>query len=187
MSLPVSQLGWMAGILDLRGKILRKANKLRRTQQIVLAVDSKQMAVIRELSRMTGTRPEPKRNNNRERGWYRRGCLEHCEDAHIHVGDGDWVENIARWTVTGSSMAIVLHNVTPFLHGDNGLAEALEEALEQAAMNGRGSGATLQGIRRLQELGWDLPSVLEMQMEQEPVKELDRARAAHEARLRGVS
>ena len=165
MSLPVSQLGWMAGILDLKGKILRKNNKLRRTQQIVLCVDSSQITVIRELSRMTGTNPELKNNSNpRPSGWYRRGCLEHCEDAHIHV-DSDWTQATARWTVTGASMAVVLSNVLPYIRNDAGFTEAHDEALSNAALDGRGATATMAAIRRLHELGWDVPAALEPQLE----------------------
>lgn len=164
MSLPVAQLGWMAGIIDLKGKITRKRNKARATQQIVLAVDSKHWQVIRELGRMTGTAPEMQKAPPKH-DWYRRNCSEHCEEAHTLVEGSEW-PSIGRWTITGASMATVLWNLRPFLRVENGLEEAMLEAFDQAVLTGQGSAQVLASLRRLKELGWDIPPQLETGEEQ---------------------
>lgn len=165
MSLPVSQLGWMAGILDIKGRIQYKNNQQRKTRQIVLAVESSEHVIVRELARMTGSNPEFKKIDNSS-GWYRRGCTEHCENAHIHV-EGQEFPTTMRWTSTGSSMAIVLHNVMSFIRNDRGFTEAMDMAMGQAKLDGRGSPAALQGIKRLQDLGWDIPTLLMSGVERE--------------------
>jgi hypothetical protein len=160
VSLPVSQLGWMAGVLDVKGRIQYKNNQRRATRQIVLAVESTEHAIVKELSRMTGTNPEHKKIDNKS-GWYRRGCEEHCDEPHIHVMGGEFPSTM-RWTITGSSMVVVLDNVEPFLTNDRGFMEAKFEAIDQAVLNGRGGAAAQAGLRRLYDLGWDIPSQLRL-------------------------
>ena len=154
--IPPAQLGWMAGVIDLKGKILRKQNKSRATQQLVLAVESKDFAVIRELSRLTGTSPEMMKAPEGAQDWMRRSCLEHCDNAHVHVHAPEWPA-IARWTVTGASMAVVLWTLRSYLRTDRGLDAAMAQAISQAAITGRGSGATRKSLRRLEYLGWEFP------------------------------
>jgi len=158
--IPPAQLGWMAGVIDLKGKILRKQNKLRATPQLVLSVESKDYAVIRELSRHTGTNPEMMRTPEGAHDWMRRSCQEHCADAHVHVNAPVWPP-IARWTVTGASMAVVLWTLRGYLRTDRGLDAAMTQAISQAAITGRGSGATRKSLRRLQYLGWEFPPGME--------------------------
>ena len=119
MSIPMYQLGWMAGILDMKGVIIGKKNKQRATPQLVLMVETKQVEVIRGLSAMTGTSPDFQPAKDVEE-WMRRGCVDHCPEKHVHVGH-DYPKQMpatARWTVTGAAMAVVLHNVLPFVRND---------------------------------------------------------------------
>jgi hypothetical protein len=167
--IPAPQLGWMAGILDLKGRVLYKNNQRRApgSRQMVLAVDSTQITIIRELARMTGTHPELKKVQEGKEGWWRKSCEQHCDTAHVHVtpgGPGDFPAS-ARWTITGTGMVIVMHNVLPFMRSDHGFPEIMEEAMDQAKINGRGSPATLNSIRRLMGLGWELPEELKTSME----------------------
>lgn len=151
------QLGWLAGILDMKGVVLRKKNQSRATPQLVLAVETRQLQVVRELSRMTGTAPELQKARATE-PWMRRGCVEHCPEQHIHgINEGNGMPAIARWTVTGASMGVVLHNVLPYLRNDKALGEAMVEVLALVPASGQGRGAIDRALARLVELGWDLP------------------------------
>lgn len=158
--IPPAQLGWMAGVIDLKGKILRKQNKARATQQLVLGVESKDFSVIRELSRLTGTSPEMMKTPEGTQDWMRRSCLEHCHDAHVHVHAPLWPA-IARWTVTGASMGVVLWTLRGYLRTDRGLGAAMSQAIAQATISGRGSGATRKSLHRLRYLGWEFPEGVE--------------------------
>lgn len=158
MTLPMYQLGWMAGILDLKGVILRKKNRQRATTQLVLAVETKQIGIIRELGRMTGTTPELQKARKME-PWMRRGCTEHCPEQHVHGYPQDGgMPAIGRWTITGAAMVVVLSNVMPYIRNDDkGFAEAMQEALGDVVLTGQGRGAIDRALDRLRELGWDVP------------------------------
>lgn len=158
MSIPTAQLGWMAGILDLKGSVIRKNNKQRSTTQMVLMVESRHSTIIRQLSRMTGTAPEFQPEKPVE-PWMRRGCIEHCPEQHVHMQyEKSTMPAVARWTVTGVAMAIVLYNVLPFLHNDDKpFMEAMESALAQIVPDGQGRAAIDRAIVRLQDLGWEIP------------------------------
>lgn len=161
MSIPIAQLGWMAGILDLKGSVIRKHNKQRATPQMVLIVESRHSTVIRQLSRMTGTAPEFQQEKPVE-PWMRRGCAEHCPEQHVHVNyEKSHMPAVARWTVTGVAMAIVLYNVLPFLHNDDKpFMEAMESALSQITPEGQGRAAIDRAIVRLKDLGWEIPDAV---------------------------
>ena len=164
MTIPIQKLGWVAGVLDLKGKIITKKNKTRATAQVVLVVESKDIAVIKELSSLTGTRTEIK-TERRLPEWMRRPCVEHCPDQHQHVQPErpyDWkMPTMGRWTATGAAAAIVLYNVLPYSLANLGLEVALQALVDQAALTGQGSGATISAIRRMKELGWELPEKFE--------------------------
>jgi hypothetical protein len=136
----------MAAVLDLKGMIIRKNNQDRATPQIVLVVDSKNEKVIRQLCELTG-------------------CQEHCPEAHVHA-DLDWqMPPTSRWTVTGVSAAMVLYTIMPYMCGDRSeYLVAMNQAIANAAVTGKGSGATKAAIRRLSRAGWEVPPVLMAKM-----------------------
>lgn len=162
------KLGWMAGVIDLKGRLIHKNNKLRKTRQIVLAVETKEYLVVKELGMLTGTNPEHiERQPLKE--WMRKGCNEHCPEPHVHVGEKDY-ENlylppISRWTITGAGMYVVLSNLMPFLHIDRGYTEAMAEVMTNTQLTGQGSTAVVNSLRRLKLLGWELPEEYEKVME----------------------
>lgn len=165
--IPVNKLGWMAGVLDLKGRIVRKNNKKRATQQLVLMVDTKELFIVRELSSLTGTRPESLAKVN-TKDWMRRGCSEHCPEAHIHVGDEELMKMMpahARWTITGAAGAVVVYNLQPYLMSDRGFIEFMDESLENSPLVGQGSAAVFQSLRRLAELGWEMPDKYQIALE----------------------
>ena len=168
--IPVQKLGWMAGLIDIRGRIVVKNNKTRATRQYVLAISSKEMYLIRELASLTGTKPEI-RTERQTPDWMRRGCQEHCPDAHIHVSYQPSFPLAAVWSVTGSSMATVLYNVMPYLLSDRGYEAAYQYSLENAPLVGQGSGMVLGSLRRLRELGWELPGKFQEVLEKVDVEQ----------------
>lgn len=156
MSIPVHDLGWMAAVMDLKARVLHKNNKDRseHTRQIVLYVESVQTGVVKKLATLTGTKVELTEHHADKDGFWRRGCGEHCEEAHIHVATGHFKPTM-RWTITGGSMATVLHNLKPYMITD--MTEYIDLGLRNTALRGRGSGAALGALRRLSGLGWELP------------------------------
>ncbi len=158
--IPANKLGWTAAVLELRGNVIRKKNQMRATPQLVLYVDSKNFDIIRELSRLTGTAAEAQKARTAKE-FMRRGCSEHCPDAHVHVDDLWQLPAIGRWTITGAGAAVVLYNVLPYLVStDKGFKEMMDETLENIVLTGQGSGATKATIKRLVSLGWELPSAI---------------------------
>jgi hypothetical protein len=149
-------LAWMAGILDLKGRILRKANRTRNTVQMVLSVDTKEVSVSRKLTAMTGTAAEM--NLARVPGDYlRRQCKEHCLEPHVHVSRGPVEFNSWRWTATGAAFVVVLFNVKPYLQVDRGYAEAVNQVNDVVTLEGQGSGSVMDSLQRMLNLGWDMP------------------------------
>lgn len=166
--IPVDKLAWMAGIIDLKGRIIRKNNKQRKTQQVVLMVETKIIPIIRELSTLTGTNPEYIQGSN-VKEWLRKGCAEHCPERHVHVeSTNDYPQMMpphGRWTITGAGAAIVIYNLELFLVSDNGLPEMMHEVIEKTVLTGQGSAMVLTSIRRLSLLGWQLPEKFQVVME----------------------
>lgn len=156
-TIPLKDLGWMAGVIDLKGKVVRKKNTQRATPQLVLYVETKEQKVIQKLSKLTGTNPEV-RKSHALKEWMRRGCMEHCPEAHVHVEDDPtMMPMIARWTTTGASAAVILHNLIPYMVSSEKMTAYLNEMLENTVFSGQGSGMVLSSITRLSKLGWKLP------------------------------
>jgi hypothetical protein len=153
--IPEAKLAWMAAIFDMKGRINRKTNQSRATPQLVLRIDSASPRVIEELCRLTGGSVEI-RDGIQFKEYDQRGCTEHCPAAHIHH-DGHVVPEVTRWTITGAAAAVVLHNVIPYMVTDRGLEDMMNEALANLVTTGQGSGAVRAAVRRLAQLGWELP------------------------------
>lgn len=164
MAISMTSLGWMAGIIDLKGRLHRKANQQRATTQTVLTVDSKDPAIIRQLGALTGLKPEFK-NTKSLHDFLRKGCHEHCPDPHVHVHDREWIAEISRWTITGAGLVVVLDNLLPFLVLDKGYREAIDEIQKVTAYSGQGSGRVYATLSRLKALGWDLPGVYDLALQ----------------------
>jgi hypothetical protein len=152
-------LWWFAGVLDSGGSIIRKNNKMRKTPQIVLIVESRHTEVINKLCALTGISPDvkPPRTTN---DWARKGCTEHCPKPHVEVHIGEYIRempSIARWAITGAGAAVVLYNLLPKMFADAAYANIVNEILDNTPLTGQGSGATVPQIKRLSELGWKLP------------------------------
>jgi hypothetical protein len=152
------KLGWMAAVLDVQGHVIQKKNAYRATPQVVVMAESRHRRVINGLCELTGSSVEEKQQPPLPAEWRRRGCIEHCPDAHIHHAGEFTMPMTSRWTITGVAVAVVLHSVLPYIvMDDKGYADAYQVCMENAVLAGRGSGATKVAIRRLMALGWELP------------------------------
>lgn len=152
----VQQLGWMAGVVDLKGRLSYKRNALRATRQITLSVETKEWPIAQRLCALTGTAPEI-RDRTPLNEMFRRGCVEHCPEAHVHVDrDGIFMPRSTRWTITGAGLVVVYDSLKEYLTVDR-YADAVKEVDENVALTGRGSVTVLVTCNRLQNLGWALP------------------------------
>src|SRR4029450_3189141 len=146
-------LAWMAGVVDLKGRLTYKKNRTRATRQITLTVDSKEHLVVRRLCGMTGTKPEYRTTSPLSPEILRRNCTEHCPEAHTHV-DSTWQYGSIRWTVPGAAMGVCLDAIEPYLTTDRGYQEAVDEVMAGVALEGRGSIAVVGSLIRLHHLSW---------------------------------
>jgi hypothetical protein len=154
--IPAPKLGWMAGIVDLKGRLIYKANRSRATPQVVLMVETREYPIIKTLGVLTGTKAEFKKAQPLKE-FMRRGCSDHCPDAHVHVSDDREMPQTARWTITGAGMVVILTNLMPYLTIDRGYTEAIEQVQGATALEGQGSGTVMMSLQRLQSLDWELP------------------------------
>lgn len=161
--IPPGRLGWMAGIVDLKGRLVYKNNQQRATPQAVLTVHSKEASVIGALSALTGTKPDM-RQGKPLADFMRRGCGEHCPEPHVHVlggHDGTDMPPIGCWTITGAGLVVVLSELMPLLQVDRSWDQVIEETTTAAVLDGRGSMQVLASLFRLKSLGWDMPEKFE--------------------------
>lgn len=158
-----AEKGWVAGILDFQAHVTYKKNSQRAadSQQITMYVQTSVRNVIERLSSLTGTNPEWKPHKDPPRdGWDRKGCVEHCPEAHIH-NTLYAMPDIAKWCVTGVALAIVLWNVRDHMVTTHEPWDwALTQCLGQVKLTGRGASAVHRAIDRYREHGWDIPPVL---------------------------
>lgn len=158
----VADLAWMAGVIDLKGRIIVKKNKSRATPQVVLAVQSTEGAVVRRLGELVGTAPEMLKSKPLP-DFMRRGCDEHCPERHVHVtpnGTGEMPAS-ARWTVTGVGVAVILTALAPYLRVTRDYEEAIEAITAYMVHQGPGVGMVRKQIQRLKELGWAIPEEID--------------------------
>jgi hypothetical protein len=157
VTLSPQQLGWMAGVIDLKGRIAYKNNAARRTRQTVLFVETKIWAVVDALSAMTKTSPDVKVAKPLSE-FIRRGCMEHCPEKHVHVDkDGLTMPLVKRWTVTGAALVVVVHNLRPYLMVDRDYDTVVAEIVAHQRLTGSGAAAQLTAVSRLQHNGWAVP------------------------------
>jgi hypothetical protein len=157
MALGIGDLAWTAGVIDMKGKLVRKKNKMRVSPQVVLWVETKDMTIIRGLSALTGTNPELMKPPEGS-AFNRRSCSEHCPEPHVHV-ENSW-PSTARWTISGLSLGVLLWNVQPYTRSGKPWQETITEMFGNAVVAGRGSGATVKSLNRLASLGWEIPPAI---------------------------
>ncbi len=157
-----TRLAWMAGVVEMRGKIRVVDNPMRKTLQIRLQVQSQQIHIVQRLCAMTGVEIDSKPVRQIDSA-DRRGCVEHCPEAHVH--GAKTMPRMGLWAVTGTAAAIVLHNLSEHLHPDTDLS-VLDRYLdavdlpEDWSRPGRGMKAVFDSVNRLRTLGWKIPEPL---------------------------
>jgi hypothetical protein len=166
MTVAETDLAWMAAVIDVKGAVTVKRNKMRRTPQVVLYVSTKEARVARRLGSLTGVAPEP--HERQASPFARRGCREHCLEPHIHVredGDYPWqMPEVTRWSLTGAAMAVVLLSVRPYMVTYGEYAADVALVLENLVVTGQGAGMVRSSVDRLRELGWTVPPEIEKKM-----------------------
>lgn len=165
-TLPVAKLAWMAGVVDQKGRIIYKNNAQRRTKQVVLAVQVKELEILHAMGELTGTTPEFMKARP-VMDFMRKGCADHCPEKHVHANaryaSGVLPAN-GRWTITGGAMVVVLKNLKPYLVVDRDYDLAIEQVMRDLAFTGQGSGMIMRSLVRLKGLGWKIPDDFETQL-----------------------
>lgn len=152
----IAQKAWMAGILEIRGRIRFTNGEGRKTNQLVLQVRSTQTAVIKRMCELTGTNIGTQEERQIQIT-NRRPCTKHCEEPHSHYSNV--IGEAAVWAISGVGAAIVLHNLLPYFIEENagGLNAVTANVLNDLPHEGRGRSAVDQTIIRLRGLGWEIP------------------------------
>ena len=151
----VTDMAWMAGILDLKGRVTTKNNKQRVTPQTVLYVESRFKEIIQRLSSMVGTTYEHRSQPRVTPDWMRRACLEHCPEKHVHYPAT--MPNTYRWSITGIGAAVIIYNLNPFLTTDKFEPYFLSIIESFDPQTARGMHSVGKQIARLDQFGWLIP------------------------------
>jgi hypothetical protein len=166
VTLKVSDLAWMAAVIDVKGAVTVKRNTSRRTPQVVLYVNTREARVARRLGALTGTEPEA--HEKQTAPFARRGCKEHCLVPHVHVhedGEYPWqMPEVTRWALTGAAMAVVLLNLEPYMATYSDYARDVETVLDNLVTGGQGFGMVRSSVERLRALGWRIPERIAAKM-----------------------
>lgn len=154
--------GWVAGIVDFQGHVQVKRNQQRAagSEQVTVYVSTSIAGIPERLCALTGTAPIAKHDHRLKEEWLRRGCSEHCPEAHVHMREVNMPLNTI-WSCTGAAAAIVLWNIRRYMTTDHEPWDwAIAQVMSQLRLTGPGSAAIIGAARRLHSLGWKLPPVL---------------------------
>jgi hypothetical protein len=155
-----ADLAYMAAVFDMKALVITKHNSQRATPQLVLTVQSVRLDVVENLCRLTGTMVEPRQRERKD--WMRRGCNEHCPEAHIHhFMEDSYLPETATWRITGAAAAVVLSSVIPYMRTDRGTSQMLTQLMDNLVTTGQGVGQVRASVRRLAELGWPIPKKMQ--------------------------
>jgi hypothetical protein len=135
-------LAYVAGVVDLLGLIRVRTLPESGTQLPVVQMHGNHLPTFSYLGELTGTKAIVVR-----RDYARAGCAEHCREKHLHV-----TSRSGRWSLTGAKATVLLWNVRPYLRVQ---ADAAREALEVGLRTHHKPGT----LRRMAELGWELPDL----------------------------
>lgn len=167
----VGDMAWMAGVIDVKGNMLRKNNKTRATPQFVLYAQCKDPRIARRMSALTGISPEPHQRAAPPEAFLRRNCTEHCPGPHVHVEEDDehpWsMPQTTRWAITGIAAAVVLVNLAPFMGTYSDYVDDVSAIIRTFTPAGQGSGAVHKTLRRLSGLGWQIPAAVTVRIAEE--------------------
>lgn len=165
MKIRDGDLGWMAAVIDTKGKLSTKNNKKRKTPQVVLRVDTTNKLIAERLCALTGNTPEPREMTPMSPEFLRRGCNEHCPEAHIHVLDTERDTPIStKWSVTGTAMGIVIWNLRKYMATYPDYAPYMGLVFRNTVTKGQGVGQVRSSVQRLKDLGWRIPARIDYEL-----------------------
>jgi hypothetical protein len=152
----------MAGVLETRGKIRRVDNPLRKTIQLILQLQNRNVHIPERMAALTGVKIRVTEAREITVG-ERRGCVEHCPEAHVHLGAH--LPRMAVWAITGVGASVVLHNLAPYMHPATDLS-VVDDYIDGLtlpadwAKPGPGMYAIWETVNRLRTIGWEIPEPL---------------------------
>lgn len=105
-----AQIGWVAGIIELRGYLSSHASaqtdhRLPTVAVTLPEVEGQPHPIIAWLCERTGVAPIPT-----GKGYNRNACGEHCPRPHVHVSS-----RYHRWIVGGAKAVVLLQAIRPLL------------------------------------------------------------------------
>ncbi len=158
--IPPARLGWMAGVLEMKGRLRVYDTKTRRNPLYKLVVESHHVDTVQRLAKMTGSKFEQTDETVIEQPADRRGCVEHCPEPHVHAVTRK-LPMLGKWHMTGAAAAIVLRNLDPYFTPDDGeRAKFVQGVFDCVPWSGRGRAAVDRSIARMQAHGWEIPQEL---------------------------
>lgn len=139
-----AQIGWVAGLIDLKGYLSERPSSHadRRLPTVALtlaAVDGQPHPIITWLCERTGVMPI-----QTGKGYNRNGCGEHCPEPHVHVA-----HTYHRWIVGGAKAIAVLRAIEPVLIVKQAEARRLMGLASRSYKDAH--------IREMQRYGWPSP------------------------------
>ncbi len=165
----IRELAWMAGVLDMKGRVSKIRTATRATPLYRIIVETANIDVSKRLAKYTGTRSTIA-EERKMTPMARRNCSEHCPDAHNHVTTR--MPTIGRWDMSGVGAIIVLANLMPYFCSDVAERQAfIDEALKSVPEpdpKRQGWAAVARTINRLYALGWRIPEELLPKSERTP-------------------
>lgn len=165
------QAGWMAGVIDMKGRIKVVHVTGRKNPLLMLYVESVELDVIRELERLTGTNAQFREKAIPDE-WVRRNCKEHCPEPHTHVHErSPEMKESGRWHITGVGAAIILHNLSEDIVKNDGAAQLALSIIAMTTKRGRGWHTIVETRERLRALGWKIPLELDIVVDEEEEEE----------------
>lgn len=132
-----AELAYLAGVVDSLGRIRIRYSGV--SELAVVAISSANLELLERIARTTGVKVIHVR-----RAYSRLGCMEHCEDPHLHVRS-----YTGRWELTGARAVIFLRSVLPYL-------VQLNHAATRVLASTGGAPVKPATIRKMAELGWSV-------------------------------
>jgi hypothetical protein len=156
-----TEVVWMAGVTDAMGRI--------ETPRVALVTVKYQVTRVPNLAEhitaLLGTSPLERgrvEGINPLESYARKGCREHCPEAHIHVHPSFRSQRIVQ--ASGIRAYILLWNLFPYLRAKRDLASLAMDAYQSAA---NPVTKAVMVARKMQSIGWQIPDDVEIVLDTE--------------------
>lgn len=156
MAIKETDLAWLAGVIDSSSSTYTHKNGNGRVSyRLAISMKNDKKSLMDRISSLTGAEPVRRDQltppHTEER--MRRGCVDHCPEAHIHVAYQP--RNSGRITLSAVRCYVVLWNVYAFLSEGS----KYDHILDDPYWAGRGPGKKV--CKSMMELGWEMPELPE--------------------------